>query len=162
MWILGDDLYEHAAKQGRVDMLKWLTANSCPSERAKQENCASKAAAAGDHLPALKWLHDMHFLCNAATFDAAGAAGHLNIVRWAHSKWAHHKGDMFTTKTVCEAAAMNAHLHILKWVYGKVGNLDFNQETCRAAAQAGNTYELYWLVKKGCPWNRDCGGSRCE
>ena len=68
---------EYAAKNGRLEVLKWLRANQCPWD---EYTCAS--AAGSGHLELLKWARDNGAPWDEYTCSEALRGGHKNILNW--------------------------------------------------------------------------------
>jgi ankyrin repeat protein len=127
---------DDAAKNGRMEMAKWLY-----EHKASISPSAATGAASNGHLEILKWLHEDNIKprCSYSTFEAvenevwsaaamdkAAANGHLEVVQWLHS----NRTEGCTTAAMDNAAA-HGHLDIVKWLQ------ENRIEGCTAAAMDG-------------------------
>ncbi len=157
-----------AAKNNRLDLLKWLEERGCDLA-----GCVHSAAEGG-HLPILEWLNTKDvYWCGQET---AAKNGHLLVLQWlvrkmgptelaqvpaaaAHGghlevlKWACANGWSLDTfkKQVWTYAAFNGHLHILEWVWGQGYPCD--EWTIHELAREGNLKVLQWVYDHGYPVN---------
>lgn len=168
--LLNTNSMDWAAKNGHLDIVKWLHENST-------EGCTKRAmdmAAEEGHLHIVKWLHKNRTEgCTTAAMDAAATHGHLYILEWLYRnrtegcttwamsgaaknghidviKWLHlNKYDVVqdSGRHVLNAAAGYGHLNVIKWVYDnnyidiKLLSLDIIAK----AAQYGHIHVVEWL-----------------
>jgi len=101
----------YAARNGHLDILKWLKINNYLG------NCAiCPAAAQSGQLDIFKWGMingtTPHDKWETSLGEYAAENGHLNILKWAREPENDYKFDMWT----CFYAAKNGHLEILNWL----------------------------------------------
>ena len=161
----------HAAKNGHLNILKWLHERYCPISK----NAARYAAAEG-HLEVLKWLYDndnCEWDKSIATYAARGCQ--LEILKWLYKKnceidyhtssnaarngnfeilkWLYQNEIKFGMQTQYEAA-LKGHLNIVKWLHRKKKRSIILKITTAAATQ-GHLEMLQWARKKGYNWSAD-------
>jgi hypothetical protein len=155
-----------AAAAGRLEVLQWAADSGCPIDAPDVCNYAAK----NGHLECVIWAHrrgaplpwDICILAATAgrldllkmgrrlgypwltTACAAGAAGHMSVLQWAHAQGCPLEDEM------CEFAAKAGRLDVLQWARQQgcewLG-------TCEAAARAGHLHVLQWARANGCPWH---------
>ena len=103
------DAMNYAAKNGHLEVVKWLHFN-----RKEGFNfCTMNLAAANGHLEVVKWLHLNRK--EGCTFDAmnwAAENGHLEVIEWLHLN--RKEG---CTVYAMDLAANNGHLEVVKWLH---------------------------------------------
>jgi hypothetical protein len=105
----------------------------------------------------LEWFDSTGYdWCKIECGISAAAAGHLQVLKWVHSKG--EEAEECVWKTVhCSAASGGGHLRVLKWLQS-VG-CEWDSSSCYLASKVGNLKMLKWLRSKGCPWNAGaCAG----
>ncbi|KAJ1342656.1 hypothetical protein BSLG_002754 [Batrachochytrium salamandrivorans] len=126
-----------AAKNGHLDIVKFLHAN-------RTEGCTSKAmdcAARHGHLEVVQFLHTHRSEgCTSVAMDSAAAYGHFDIIQWLHLNrtegctWAamdsaaasgyleivqflHSSRTEGCTVAAMDTAAREGHLHVVQWLH---------------------------------------------
>ena len=94
----------NAAKNGHLEVLKWLRENGCP-----WDDWTCLYAAEYGHLEVLKWVRENGCPWDEDTCALAAWNGHLEVL-----KWARENGCPWNWLT-CASAAQNDHLEVLKW-----------------------------------------------
>lgn len=105
------------------------------------------AAAAGGHVPFIRWLQqagcsDVRAECVAI---AAAANGHVHVLKWLEG------GRECWGPDVCKVAAMHAQLDALKYLRSL--GCTWNANVCHWAAHNGDLELLQWAVANQCPLN---------
>ncbi|KAL6041322.1 Ankyrin repeat-containing domain [Balamuthia mandrillaris] len=154
-------LYEAAAKQGQLQIMKWLKEeHGCPYKWARTSQVCSHAARSGN-LEMLQWAMDNGFYWEASTFDEAAAEGHLSLLQWVRARghlwslWAYGR------------AAQNGHVDVLKYMLEELPGVLTHLPADSAlkpqfwAAKAGNMEVLRFLrATTRCEWDRlTCSGA---
>ena len=129
-----------AAREGHLDVLKYLHENHCPWD---EWTCAR--AAEGGHLDVLEYLHEKGCPWNRRTCELAALRGHLEVLEYLHEK-----GCPWNERT-CTSAAVRGHLEVLKYAHEK--GCPWDEETCSGAALGGHLEVLQYAYEKGCPWD---------
>lgn len=134
----------YAAEYAPLAVLRTMEASGTPFQA---YTALSRAARTGD-LALGKWLmrgdkhegpHELHAIL-------AAEHGHLEFVRWLHSK-----GCPWTTNAF-SMAIRGGHLDVLQWAHSH--NLACNSSgVCREAARSGQLEVLQWAKAVGCPWS---------
>lgn len=135
-----------AAKEGHLDILKWLKEIGC--ELSKNVFDSDKdpryVAAKEGHLHILKWLKENGYMPNWYACSEAAYGGHLEVLKWFI--------DNGCSCDVCYIAARGGQLHILKWA--RENGFEWNEYTCTIAAEKGHLEVLKWARENGCPWKK--------
>ena len=129
-----------AARQGHLEVLKWLRSEGCP-----WNGGTCSLAAANGHLEILKWLRSEGCPWDARACTTAAEMGDLEILKWLRSEgcpW---------TEYACTYAAACGHLEVLKWLRSE--GCPWDADACRYAARRGHLEILKWLRSEGCPWD---------
>tara|TARA_B110000503_G_C7168829_1_gene423282 strand:- start:4505 stop:5293 length:789 start_codon:yes stop_codon:yes gene_type:complete len=134
------DLCGSAAKEGQLEVLKWLRENGCP----RNERTFANATLYG-HLKVLKWARANGCPWHRETCNAAAGRGHLEVL-----KWLRENGCPWDEVT-CSGAAMGGHLEVLQWL--RANECPWDEGTCRWAAKCGKLEVLQWARANGCPWD---------
>ncbi|EGZ11588.1 hypothetical protein PHYSODRAFT_336109 [Phytophthora sojae] len=103
------DVMDLAARNGHLEMVKWLHYN-------RSEGCTTKAmdeAARGGHLEVVKWLHEHRTEgCTVGAMDSAAGGGHLEVVKWLHENCTEG-----CSRDAMTLAAESGHLRVLRWLH---------------------------------------------
>jgi hypothetical protein len=108
---------------------------------------ACAAAAKGGHLDALRWLHSRGCPWTRWTCYHAAVGGHLEVLRYAHEhgcSW-----DSYT----CSCAANGGHLEVLRYAHEQ--GCPWDVRTCYGAAAGGYLEVLRYTHEHGCPWDSE-------
>ena len=164
-----------AARNGRLESIKWLRANDCPWD---EETC--DRAAQGKHLDVVKWLRDNGCPWSARACGLVAMDGDLDMLKWLRAndcpwdwttgakaakngdmdtlKWAHANGCPWSTMT-CAFPAYEGHLDVLRWL--RANGCPWDEQTCSFAAEGGQLDVLRWARENGCPWDERTWQSAC-
>jgi hypothetical protein len=164
-----------AALAGSLEGLKFsIERLGAPTgDKWEKEMCA--AAAQEDQLECLQYLHEQGCPLTATVCSKAAEGGHLDCLAFAiENACPIHEEHVF------ELAARNGHLDCLQLVHEHVGHIgsevmnqaagnvnddvecvqylreqgvEWDEDTCVAAATAGNADVLEYLHEHGCPWD---------
>ncbi|KAG1693008.1 hypothetical protein DVH05_024044 [Phytophthora capsici] len=130
-----------AAQQGHLDILQWLS--EFHADRMYWDNVLGYAAAGG-HLPAVKWLHiHRQDKCSTKAMNSAAYHGHLDVVKWLH----HNRTEGCTTKAM-DGAAARGHLDMVKWLHANRTE-GCTDKAMTWAAQNGHLDVVKWLYEIG-------------
>jgi len=138
-----------AAKNGKLDCLKYLHENGCPWDKS---TCAY--AAVKGHLDCLKYAHENGCPWDKDTCALAAKNGHLDCLKYAHENGCPWDED------TCASAAVNGHLDCLK--YAHENGCPWDEYTCRVAATRGHLDCLKYAHENGCPWDKSTCASAAE
>jgi hypothetical protein len=107
----GNYLLHWAAKNGRLDVLKWGF---------EQGRCSAvkllflwASAASHGHLNILKWAHENGYTWDEWVYISAAEHGHLHVIKWVYElgyPWDKH---------TCSFAMINNHFNTVQWVVQK-------------------------------------------
>ena len=149
---LNRGMFSHAAKNGNIEVLKWLLDEGCDFE----EHAFTMAAGTGN-LEFMKWLLEVYKCLypdkedcepfTTHTFEMAAENGNIEVMKWLRDKcnW-----DRFTIIR----AAENGNLENMKWLVKE--GCDFNDyEIFSNAAKNGNLENMKWLKTEGFLWDVD-------
>ncbi|GMF28985.1 unnamed protein product [Phytophthora fragariaefolia] len=165
---LTTDCITQAAREGHLDVVKWLDARKCPAttaamdeaasagflevvqwlHRNRTEGCSMSAmngAAENGHLDVVKWLHaERNEGCSVSAMEKAAGNGHLEVVQWLHS----HRSEGCTERAM-DWAAKGGHLNVVKWLSQN------RSEGCTTAAMnwaayGGHLGTIKWLHQNRC------------
>ena len=126
------------ARNGRLDMLRFLCDEGCPWDR---RTCFE--AAYYGHLECLKYAHENGCPWDENTCSCAAEEGHLECLQYAHENrcpW---------DEETCSFAAGNGELECLK--YAHENRCPWNEETCTKGAKNGHLECLRYAHENGCP-----------
>ena len=137
------------ARNGRLDMLRFLCDEGCPWDR---RTCFE--AAYYGHLECLKYAHENGCPWDEYTCLGAAEEGHLECLKYAHEKgcpWdlINEDSDDDTDEGICSNAAKNGHLECLK--YAHENGCPWNERICSKAAETGHLECLRYAHENGCP-----------
>jgi hypothetical protein len=125
-----------AARNGRLDILQWLSQHNIYPDRA-----GTHYAAVRGHLEVLKWLAQMgKFSPTQKTANDAASYGQLEVLKLL----AQH--NTYPNEDGANKAAHNSYLEILQWM-AKARNLYPNQIGIDNAAARGHLKVLQWLAQ---------------
>ncbi|KAL6059863.1 putative methyltransferase nsun6 [Balamuthia mandrillaris] len=134
-------LCEAAASHGQLALLQWATEEKGP-KLLSQDTCT--LAAKNGHLEVLKWARANGCPWSEETCQVAAANGHLEVVKWLR------EGGCGWNRWTCAFAAKNGHLAVLKWA--KENGCHWDRWTCKFAAVEGHSEVFIWARENGCPW----------
>ncbi len=137
-----DNVFENAAMNGQLDVLKWAYANDY-----KNSFDASYFAAINGQVDVLKWLGE-HSVMDIKTCIFAAANGHLEVLKWA--KEIDYKWEI---TSICDIAASRGYLHILQWAHEN--GYPWYERTCALAALNNQLPCLKYARENGCNWNNE-------
>jgi hypothetical protein len=108
-----------AAKNGHLDVLKWLRSQDPPCPWSEY-TCTHTAQ--NGHLEVLKWLRAQNPPCPWDKYTCAYAAknGQLEVLKWLRSQDPPCPWDKWT----CTWAAKNGDLEVLKWLRSHVHGIN--------------------------------------
>ena len=132
-----------AAKEGHVDVVKYLLQQNCPSDES-----LLMYAIEGGHLSVLTLLHKAGFELNSNVFDAAVVFGQVEILRYLHS---HH--------CPWDASAMDGavtHDQVSCVEYLREIGCAWSADTMCLAVYNSNVDMVRYLHAHGCPWSIEC------
>jgi len=101
---LTDEHILSVTRHGHLDIMKWLSHNTCRFTR-----WVSVCAAIKGHLHVLIWLDDQRSQVGLNICSHAARGGHLHVIQWARQRgyeWC---------KWTCQYAALHGHLPVLQW-----------------------------------------------
>jgi len=134
--LLESEVCAIAARNGNLEMLKFLRGNGCPFS---EETCAD--AAEGGHLELLRWARENGCPWDEKTCTGAARGGHLFLL-----KWVRQNGCPWDEKT-CAGAAGGGYLKILSYL--KSNGCPMDRKTHENAAGAGYLNIAKWVSKNG-------------
>lgn len=118
---VSDGLYVCAARGGHQHVIEWLEVQGVMhSEHCDESAC--EAAAAGGHLPFLKWLRSRPspYPWSETTCKIAAANGHLDVLQWARANGARWertlRGETEWCTDMVNEAVEGGHLECLQWI----------------------------------------------
>jgi ankyrin repeat protein len=157
--------YEEAARNGHLEVLKWLkeNLNITEEEFKSYNNQAFTWAARYGYLEVLKWLkvnfniteEEFKSYNNQAFIWAAGY-GHLEVLKWLKATFNMTKEDLkskIDNSSAFIRAAQTGHLEVLKWlkktfkITKEEAKLNNNEAFIEAAGH-GHLEVLKWLKEK--------------
>ena len=138
-------LFQAAANDGNLDVLKWGQSNGYKLETMLDKHTFAKAALFG-HLEVVKYLRTLGIPWDKNTCRYAARNGHFELLKWVRANqcpW---------DKRTCAYAAMRGHLEILKWA--RANQCPWDEYTCSYAAANGHLELLKWCRANQCPWDK--------
>ena len=175
----------HAAKNGYLDVLKYLIIRVNRGEGVSKDNfqriisakhhlvCAG--AAQGGHLFILQFLRENGFPWSESTLYKAAEYGHLDVLKWAYENGC----DQLNTVLFVYGAS-GGNIPVLEYLLSintpwdenvctstawdgqlqalqwlRVHGAPWNESICYNAASRGHLHILQWAVANGCPWDRE-------
>jgi len=135
------DPCQAAAKNGHLEVIRWLLANKCPWDVTTVGNGAAKHG----HLKVLQFAIEKGFHPDESTCAAVASKGNLRMLKWLR------KQNCPWNRETCDQAANKGHLFVLQWAAENGCPVDAT--TTQAAASGVHLEPLRWLVERGCPWN---------
>ena len=133
-----DRLCVWAAKEGQLEILKWLRENDFPWD---EKTC--RLAAGGGHLEILRWAHSNGCPFDKKTRAWAAREGHLEVLQWLRAN-----GCPWNEET-CESAAEGGHLETLQWAHSN--GCPWDRRTCSHATKRRQLKVWKWAKANGCP-----------
>ena len=147
-----------AAREGHLELVKWLKANGYPWSQYTCEN-----AVASRNFELVKWCRENGCEWNFRTCLEAARIGNLEMLKWCKEngcKWNNDASDLDMlkwarlnycewTSAICTFAVLNGDFEMLKWA--RENGCDWSAETSAAAAEKGHLEILEWLKDNGCP-----------
>ena len=138
-------LFQAAAKDGHLDVLKWGQSYGYKLETMLDKHTFAKAALFG-HLEVVKYLRTLGIPWDKNTCRYAARNGHFELLKWVRAN------ECPWDKRTCAYAAMRGHLEILKWA--RANQCPWDEYTCSYAAANGHLELLKWCRANQCPWNK--------
>ena len=138
---------EHAVKNGRLEILKYLNGTRNRNSCDYLFHYACRDAAANGHLDVLRYLREHFCLWDEYTYLGAAKGGHLDIIKYLHENKCPSDLDGYALKY----AATNGDLVMIKYLHEI--RFPWNTRVFQSAAKNGNIEILKYLYKNGCPWN---------
>ncbi|MDB9925065.1 ankyrin repeat domain-containing protein [bacterium] len=89
---LDERLCRFAARNGHLEVLKWLRASGCPWSNGSKGTCA--AAARGGHLEILQWARENGCPWDEKTCEEAAKFVHGEVFDWARANGAPNRGTL--------------------------------------------------------------------
>ena len=169
------ELLNYAAKNGRMDILKYMDSgffifkclNTEPPKSIKcQQETTSRLAAGNGHLDCLIYLHEREpisqatchdgcpssCVCDACTVSVAAINGHLDCLIYLYEN-----GCIFNISGATRYASEGGHLNCLKYLnkisLEKGKPCPWNPFCCEISARGGHLSCLIFLHENGCSWN---------
>lgn len=143
-----NELYA-VARNGHLDVLKWLDAHNYPVHCRRAH--AVRGAAAGGHKEIIEWMEEtferLRRQLHRIRVDGAAGYGDLQFVQWLH-----HQGYRFTAHAVDDAAA-GGYMSIVRWLHENVENASCTTAAMDRAAANGHLDIVIFLHhnrKEGC------------
>jgi len=137
---IADKTIESCAKEGLIDVAKWLLAYKCGwGERTISD------AVSGGHIEFAKWAYENRCPWGKVTMAMAAQTNNIEFAKWAHSlgcPW--HSGC-----TIAHAAG-GGHIKFAKWAYANGCPLGDN--VLDFAACGGHIKFAKWALKNGYSW----------
>lgn len=168
----GSHIWNHLAKKGQLDVIKWLHANGALMPHDLHIMC--DYAAEGGHLNVLKWMREAGVQWVSNICATAAAHGHVSMLAWlcangaectsgaslaaarhghkAVLEWLRDNGHPWGDG-VCHNAALNGHAALVKWLHANGALL--SSRVCTYAADSGSMALLVWLRARGVRMNTD-------
>lgn len=135
---LHDQIMEHAARNGNMEMLIWA------HERLTSRNeRPAIEAAKRDDFNMLKWLMRKNYLIDNDVIFHAVDNGNMDMIRYVHSS-----SDIRDYRLAARAA-FHGDLHVLKWLEER--NYTLNADVTYYAAEYDDMEMLRWALRKKCP-----------
>jgi hypothetical protein len=152
------NLYEYAAKDGRIDMIAWLRSRDPP---VPWDATVCATIAAKGHLQVLQWVRSQNPPCpiDSRAFVAAARNGRMSILEWLRYETNVTATNNLWTPEVCAAAAANDQLDTLIWLRLLDPPCPWDKYSCTIAVARGHLYILKWLRDENrppCPWDAEC------
>lgn len=143
----GDDVEEmicmKAARNGQLDVVKWLTMDGTEWKDWQTSICTS--AAAGGHFDLLKWARLAGCKWDVLTSGCAAASGHLELLQWCVEK-----GCKMDNRTSA-LAARAGHLNVLEWAFAN--GCPWDEFECGTmGVMSGSIDVVKFLKRMGCAW----------
>jgi hypothetical protein len=169
-----------AASCGSIEILKWLLDRGITFS----DYIYHSALHGSDNVNVIKWLVEQDHDIEIETFDRSEIiydvalnsgsieladimlragfddlhnltigtlnGGHIDLLNWLEDKKLLHEqepGDF------CRAAAFYGQIEVIKWLRKR--EYEWDHWTCVTAAADGEEEMLYWLLRNGCPYDRD-------
>lgn len=134
---LTPDIAEHAAKNGRINVLEWL--------KTKDINCTYTAfnlAIENSHNKTIYWIYYNFSNINidSRSIEIACEKGNIEIVKWLYNK------KIKPSEVAMDLAAANNHLDIVKFLYENT-EIECTHKAVEEAAKKGNLKMIKWLYK---------------
>lgn len=144
-------IYNCAALNGQIDVLKWGLENNITIGEESDENdisCVCNAAAEGGQKDTLDWLRKNNFKWD--TFTTAGAArgGHLELLQWLRAEGCPWSPNVYVQ------AVKRGNFEMIKWAFEN-GLPPLNSELCLYAKQLGHMDIFEWAIDNGFLWMND-------
>ena len=141
------DLFNYAAFQGSVEILRWLM-----EEKGWELNRDTGWwAATGGSVKVLEYLTELGYEFKEEACDRAARGGHLEAVKFFWRQDPHRPED----DCICDWAAREGRLEVLKCARAQDPPCPWSEMTCSQAAGEGHLDVLKWLRDQDppCPWN---------
>lgn len=161
-----DAICYHAAKAGRLDLLKWVY------PKVKEDRSAANGATESGKMELVTWLFEQGCEFNDVDYYIAGYSGHFDVVKEFHKrgvkglnmamlttaesganeivKWGIEVGEPITSSLFHYAARGN-NIPLLDYLHG------FQQPQVtiifESAARVGNLEAMKWLLEKKYPYD---------
>jgi len=135
-----DSLTNNAAREGHLEVLKWLHTNGCPLN-AYAAACESGAKC----LEILKWLKENGCIWDNRAHIVAAKEGNMEALNWL--------SENGQNESIFRAAVSGGSLEIVQWVSQKI-EIKSKLKYCALAASRGHLEVLKWLREKEFPWDK--------
>ena len=137
-------LYRAAAKNGQLEIFKWLHQLPNTNNYIDYQSITDDAASNG-HLNIVQHMRDFGYICNENTFRLVAYSGNLKLLQYLRDI------DCPWNSTACSFAVAGGHLEVLKWA--RVNGCEWGADTCANAARFGHLQILKYVRAYGCPWD---------
>jgi hypothetical protein len=127
------------ARNGHIHVLEWMLTIG----RQLNENVFSSAIESRS-IPLLEWLYAHKCPWTEQVYHYACEGGYNDVVKWLHGKNA--------PGSLLDIASDAGNLPILEWLDPHIDDLRLEHTT--RAAQNGDVDVLFWLIERGCPWDK--------
>lgn len=139
---------EGAARDGDLEMFKWLTEQECDTF------ISYNVAAFHGHLPILEYYISIgKNPFTTSTLLCAVRGEHLNIIKYVDEKCGRKQSHNYVEQRfACALAAERGNMEILKYLHDH--DFLWDEWSCAYASKNGHLEVLQYLRENGCPWNR--------
>eukprot|EP01036_Dinobryon_divergens_P039719 gene39719-52413_t len=146
IWPKGTQIMSLVARNGNLEMLRWLKERECPKDLDSFSN-----AARGCHVEVLDWLQESYGWPEESyggwpdsTCDAIASTGRLDILQWALDKGCPWDARCAST------CAMGGHMEMFRWILDLNRELfDINVDMICSDAAFGGHLQLLQAIREG-------------
>jgi hypothetical protein len=134
------------AQAGRVRILEWMLEQGLLMDHSGAPGSLSGAAAEGNRMNAVVWLHEHGFSACARTCAGAAGVGNLQMLLWARNS-----GAEWDVDNIVDHAVRGGSVEVLKYLRDSVGAWDAASLThmLHTTGSDGHLAAAQWLCELG-------------